>query len=200
MFNVKKIREMNMSINKKRIADGLLIPLTFAFSVASANEQEIKPHYYGMIDIPSCTNHEGKDVEFIPVSNDNLLEVAGGAFGAATTLTEEKNPVILYDAEILPATHPKFQEWVLSHECAHHELTGHISTLSTPVNEDQTKAEKERDADCHSMRNLKEKGFTIDDVELVNKYVEVLYRDIVGAGQYQINQVQNHQLYCFNQS
>lgn len=126
-----------------------LLSLSFVFGGA-VNFPSHSAIHYSLINLPKCTDNRGRDVEYVPVTGQDLKDHDVSI--ATSYRANYFQPYIAYDRDLLPNTPPEFQEMVFSHECAHHEL-GH---MDLDVAEFQkNKARYEKDADCTGLERLR---------------------------------------------
>lgn len=115
----------------------------------------------GEIDYPVCT-HNGVEVEFREASLVDMLHGRGQAVAFAAHDAEV--PYIMVNRDLLASADPAFTAFVLRHECKHHQ-SGHIDDFSR-----EHYASREDEADCLAIQELRDEGYTLDDLAILERY------------------------------
>lgn len=119
----------------------------------------------GEISYPECI-YNGSPVE---VRESDLMGMLHGRGNpVALAAQDAEGPYIMVNAEMLSAAHPSFTAFVMRHECKHLQ-SGHIADFSR-----DHYAEREDEADCQAIQELRAEGFTREDLAIVEEYNRAL--------------------------
>lgn len=119
----------------------------------------------GEVSYPECV-YNGSAVE---VRESDLMQMMHGRGNPVALAAQDGDgPYIMVNAEMLSAAHPSFMAFVMRHECKHLQ-SGHIAHFSR-----EHYAEREDEADCQAIQELRAEGFTRDDLAIVEEYNRAL--------------------------
>lgn len=125
-----------------------------------------KVSYADEVKIPQCVSAKGKSVEFQAV-DEPFLKVIGIKL-AASLIGHYETPVVVLDIQNLQKLPIEFQQYVVYHECAHHQIPGHVDGRAEQLSLKKKNIAREAEADCLAVKNL------VDDLNYGEKEMKII--------------------------
>lgn len=138
-------------MQKTVIAAGLALSALFATAAQAYAETSIPAN---LVPTLKCFTSMGERVQY-HIPSPAAFAKSGGVLAAATRLEDaNRTPAIFIDSDLLPKLPPELQNFVLAHECAHHE-NGDMDNYPKDLLTESIFQKIEDGADCRAAQRLR---------------------------------------------